>query len=62
MKRRRYSTNIHSSVNYALRVLKPVLKGDAAYVDLKPEAEGEYIMKMQEALRNRVWHTGCNSV
>lgn len=61
-KRRKYGANIHSSVNYALRVLKPVLKGDAAYIDLRLGAEDEYILGMQEALRNRVWHAGCNSV
>lgn len=53
---------ITSSINYALRVLKPVLDGDAAHIDLKLEAEDEYIFKVQDALRNRVWHAGCNSV
>ena len=51
-----------SGVNYALRVLKPVLNGDASSVEIKQEAEDEYIYKMQDALRQRVWNTGCASV
>lgn len=49
-------------MNYALRVLKSVLNGDASSVEVKQEAEDEYIYKMQDALRQRVWNTGCASV
>ena len=49
-------------MNYALRVLKPVLDGDASSVVVKQEAEDEYIYKMQDALCQRVWNTGCASV
>ena len=49
-------------MNYALRILKPVLNGDASSVEVKQEAEDEYIYKMQDALRQRVWNTGRASV
>lgn len=55
-------TDPSSSVNYALRVLKPVLDGKAASIDLKQEAEDEYVYKVQDALRHRVWNAGCASV
>lgn len=53
---------LHSSINYALRVLKPVLDGDAVSVDLKPKAEHDYVYWVQNALNKRVWNAGCVSV
>ncbi|KAM5471068.1 putative cyclohexanone monooxygenase [Microsporum ferrugineum] len=50
-----------NSVNYALRILKPVLKGDATSVEVKQEAERDYANKVQAALQNTVFHTGCKS-
>ncbi|KAL4912906.1 hypothetical protein BDW62DRAFT_214649 [Aspergillus aurantiobrunneus] len=50
-----------NSVNYALRILKPVLDGSAASVEVKLSAEDTYVQKIQAALRNTVWHAGCNS-
>ncbi|KAL2823789.1 hypothetical protein BDW59DRAFT_162952 [Aspergillus cavernicola] len=50
-----------NSVNYALRILKPVLEGSAASVEVKLSAEDTYIEKVQTALRNTIWHAGCNS-
>ncbi|KAJ5555993.1 flavoprotein [Penicillium frequentans] len=50
-----------NSVNYALRILKPILDGKAASVNLKQEAEDRYVYRVQETLRNRVWNAGCNS-
>ncbi|KAJ5737860.1 Flavoprotein [Penicillium malachiteum] len=50
-----------NSVNYALRVLKPVLDGKAVAVDLKEDAEVEYVNWVQEALRQRIWNAGCAS-
>ncbi|KAL3478136.1 hypothetical protein BJX99DRAFT_256688 [Aspergillus californicus] len=52
---------IENAVNYALRVLKPVLDGSATSVEVKLAAEDTYIQKIQTALRNTVWHSGCNS-
>ncbi|KAJ5288160.1 flavoprotein [Penicillium angulare] len=50
-----------NSVNYALRVLRPVLNGEAASINLKQEAEDSYIYRVQETPRNRVWNAGCAS-
>jgi cation diffusion facilitator CzcD-associated flavoprotein CzcO len=50
-----------NSVNYALRVIKPVLDGRASIASLKWEAEEDYSDRMQEALRNTVWNSGCQS-
>ncbi|KAG2019071.1 hypothetical protein GB937_005362 [Aspergillus fischeri] len=50
-----------NSINYALRVLKPVLTGDAASVELKPKAENDYVYWVQDALNERVWNAGCVS-
>ncbi|KAJ5716704.1 Flavoprotein [Penicillium malachiteum] len=52
---------IENSVNYALRVLKPVLDGKAVAVDLKEDAEVEYANWVQETLQGRVWNAGCAS-
>ncbi|KAL2857329.1 hypothetical protein BJY01DRAFT_137718 [Aspergillus pseudoustus] len=50
-----------NSVNYALRILKPVLDGSASSVEVKLSAEDEYVKKVQTALRDTVWNSGCNS-
>ncbi|KAJ6081900.1 flavoprotein [Penicillium canescens] len=50
-----------NSVNYALRVLKPVLDGKVSSINLKQEAEDEYVYQVQETLRHRVWNAGCAS-
>ncbi|RDW68959.1 flavin-containing monooxygenase [Aspergillus mulundensis] len=50
-----------NSVNYALRVLKPVLDGTASAVEVKADAEDAYIKKLQAAARNTVWVAGCHS-
>lgn len=50
-----------NSVNYALRVIKPVLDGKASIADLKPIAEDQYVDKIQSALRKTVWFSGCSS-
>ncbi|KAK5790837.1 hypothetical protein VI817_008124 [Penicillium citrinum] len=50
-----------NSINYALRILKPVFNGDAVSVDLKPQAEHDYVYWMQGALSKRVWNAGCIS-
>ncbi|GIZ49006.1 hypothetical protein CKM354_001204700 [Cercospora kikuchii] len=50
-----------NSVNYALRVLKPILSGRRKIVSLKSDAERSYVEAMQSALAKRVWNTGCQS-
>ncbi|KAL4894874.1 putative monooxygenase [Aspergillus ambiguus] len=50
-----------NSVNYALRILKPVLDGKATCVELKQEAENKYVLDVQNALRQTVWNAGCAS-
>ncbi|KAL4958676.1 flavin-containing monooxygenase [Aspergillus stella-maris] len=50
-----------NSINYALRVLKPVLDGNAASVEVKLKAEHDYVYWVQDALSNRVWNAGCVS-
>ena len=50
-----------NSVNYALRVIKPVLDGRVSIASVKWEAEKEYSDRMQGALKNTVWNSGCQS-
>ncbi|RDH14001.1 FAD/NAD(P)-binding domain-containing protein [Aspergillus niger ATCC 13496] len=51
----------NSSVNYALRILKPILQGRVLAVEIKEEAEQTYIHEVQKALAKRVWNAGCAS-
>ncbi|KAF2995306.1 hypothetical protein E8E14_004170 [Neopestalotiopsis sp. 37M] len=50
-----------NSINFALRVIKPVLDGEASVVDLKPQAEADYTERLQKDLRKTVWNSGCQS-
>ncbi|KAH7029926.1 uncharacterized protein B0I36DRAFT_412440 [Microdochium trichocladiopsis] len=50
-----------NSVNYALRVIRPVLEGSASVACLRGEAEKRYSDRMQAALRSTVWNSGCQS-
>ncbi|KAE8347628.1 hypothetical protein BDV24DRAFT_146455 [Aspergillus arachidicola] len=50
-----------NSINYALRILKPVLDGDAASVEVTAKAEYDYAYWVQDALSKRVWNAGCVS-
>ncbi|KAJ9291052.1 hypothetical protein DTO021C3_1268 [Paecilomyces variotii] len=50
-----------NSVNYALRIMEPVLNGNAAAAEVKQEAEDAYAHEVQSALQNRVWNAGCSS-
>ncbi|KYK59859.1 hypothetical protein DCS_00993 [Drechmeria coniospora] len=52
---------VENGINYALRVLKPVLDGDATTVEVKHEAEARYSRQMQEDLHKSVWWGGCQS-
>ena len=48
-------------MNYALRILKPVLDGKASAADLKIEAERRYVNRIQSDLQKTVWFSGCQS-
>ncbi|KAI1818664.1 FAD/NAD(P)-binding domain-containing protein [Poronia punctata] len=50
-----------NSVNYSLRIIKPILDGKAKIAELKREAEEEYTDRIQTALQNTVWSSGCGS-
>lgn len=49
-------------VNYTLKLVKPILKGDAHSVEVKKEAEIAWTADIQKSLKSTVWHTGgCQS-
>lgn len=50
-----------NSINYALRIIKPILDGSASVADVKPDAERKYVNKVQDALSKTVWASGCMS-
>lgn len=52
---------IENGVNYALRVLRPVLEGRASVVCVRRSAEEAYVKRLHAALDKTVWNTGCNS-
>ncbi|PHH66380.1 hypothetical protein CDD81_7435 [Ophiocordyceps australis] len=52
---------IENSVNYALRIIKPVLDGDATAAEVKREAEARYSKEMQRDLQQTVWFGNCSS-
>jgi cation diffusion facilitator CzcD-associated flavoprotein CzcO len=50
-----------NTINYAMRVLKPVVDGDAEYVEIRADAEAQYAFSLQDALKQTVWSSGCDS-
>ncbi|KND86225.1 hypothetical protein TOPH_09149 [Tolypocladium ophioglossoides CBS 100239] len=52
---------IENTINYALRVIKPVIDGDATTVEVKREAEIQFSQQMQQDLHKTVWWGGCVS-
>lgn len=48
-----------NSINYALRVIKPVLDGEAKLAEVSRSAEERYSREMQTALQKTVWFSGC---
>ncbi|KAH7010550.1 monooxygenase [Ilyonectria destructans] len=50
-----------NSVNYALRMIKPLLDGKADILNVKQEAEQKYSDRLQADLLNTVWFSGCRS-
>lgn len=51
-----------NSINYALRVIRPILvDGRAAAADVRPEAERAYVERIQADLGKMVFASGCSS-
>lgn len=48
-------------INFTLRVLQPILKGQADIVEVTAEAEKRDINEVQEKAKGLVWATGCTS-
>lgn len=49
-------------INYALRIIYPVLRGKASSVEVDYDAEKKHVYHMQAELKKRVWSAGCKSV
>ncbi|KAF5699263.1 ACB 4-hydroxyacetophenone monooxygenase [Fusarium mundagurra] len=52
---------IENSVNFALRILKPVLGSPDGVVELHRDAEERYVNRIQDDLSKTVWNSGCQS-
>lgn len=50
-----------NSINYALRVIKPILDGEASAAEIKREAEQAYADRIQADLGKTVFASGCKS-
>ena len=49
-------------VNYSLRIFEPILKGEAKEVEVRAEAEAEYLRRLHDASVDKVWHGACRNV
>ncbi|KAF9776401.1 hypothetical protein IL306_005421 [Fusarium sp. DS 682] len=52
---------IENTVNFALRILKPVLGSPEGVVELDMDAEKRYANRIQDDLSKTVWSSGCQS-
>ncbi|RKL41678.1 hypothetical protein BFJ72_g5570 [Fusarium proliferatum] len=52
---------IENSVNFALRILKPVIGSPNGVVELDRNAEERYVNRIQDDLSKTVWNSGCQS-
>ena len=52
---------VENSVNYALRIVHPVLEALDGVVELRREAEEKYAQQVQSSLHRTVFNTGCQS-
>lgn len=50
-----------NSVNFALRIIQPVLGSMTGVVEVKRKAEEDYVNQIQKDLSNTVWNSGCQS-
>lgn len=49
-------------VQYTIKLIKPIIKGEATVVEVKKEAEIAYTNDIQKKLKNTVWaQGGCRS-
>jgi len=53
---------IENSINYALRIIRPLLEGKASVAEVKRSAEEAHVSKVHKAIKEMVWSTGgCKS-
>ncbi|KAM3529940.1 hypothetical protein MY4038_005157 [Beauveria bassiana] len=53
---------IENAINYSLRIIKPVLDGEAVSIDCLQDAEDRWDQRIQDGLKNTVWADGiCNN-
>lgn len=52
---------IENSINYALRIIKPLLDGKGTTAEVSFDAEQRYIEDSQAALSQTIHATGCGS-
>ncbi|MBP8852951.1 MAG: NAD(P)/FAD-dependent oxidoreductase [Moraxellaceae bacterium] len=52
---------IEAQVDYILSCLKVLSENGADFIDVKPEAQDRFNVKVQEGFKNTVWTTGCTS-
>ncbi|KAF8591651.1 FAD/NAD(P)-binding domain-containing protein [Ramaria rubella] len=52
---------IENAVNLALKITRPIIRGEATTVEVKEDAEEEYSRRVQAASVGKVWNGGCNS-
>ncbi|OBT64573.1 hypothetical protein VE03_06369 [Pseudogymnoascus sp. 23342-1-I1] len=45
-------------VNYAMKLVEPILNGDAHSVEVRKEAEVAWTADVQKSLKKRIWNTG----
>lgn len=50
-----------NSINYALRVIKPLLDGQGTTAEVSLDAEQRFVYRTQDALSKTVLATGCGS-
>ncbi|PKS06239.1 hypothetical protein jhhlp_006985 [Lomentospora prolificans] len=50
-----------NSINYALRVIKPILDGKYSVAEVKLEAEKAWVTQVHADLQKTVWFSGCKS-
>ncbi|KAF6807265.1 ATP-binding cassette [Colletotrichum sojae] len=50
-----------NSINYALRIIEPLLDGKGTVVEVKRDAEQQYVDQMEKNMQGMVWFAGCNS-
>lgn len=50
-----------NSVNYALRIIQPLLGSKTGVAELKRQAEEDYVYQIQSDLSKTVWNSGCQS-